>query len=72
MPLCLSNKYGLHRPNNKALRILYVFTFATCFGHYQVDLQKHKNTECSLGTGRPFTNSEYSILVTWIFFQIVK
>lgn len=35
-------------------------------------LETHKKELCSLGSGLFFTNSEYSILVTWFLFQVVE
>ena len=37
---------------------------AALYGRHQVVLQTHKKEVCFLGRGLPFTNSEYSMLVT--------
>jgi hypothetical protein len=44
------------------------------YGHHQVVLQLHKKEVFFffLGRGLQFTNSEYSILVTWLVFQILE
>jgi hypothetical protein len=60
-----------------ALWILYIHyvlpqcVSAALYSHHQVVLQMHKKEVCCIGRDLPFTNSEYSILVTWLF-QIVE
>jgi len=46
-------------------------SWSSYYGH-QVVLQLHKKEVYFLGRGLQFTNSEYSILVTWLVFQIVE
>ena len=44
---------------------------AALYGHHQVALLAHKKKVSFLGRDLTFKNSEYSILVTWLLFQIL-
>ena len=61
-----------HYENYVFITILVQHVSAALCGINQVVLQAHEKEFCSLRKGLPLTNSEYSILVTWLLFRMVE